>query len=145
LCSSNTIAINVHPSFTQCNVWLQVLNLLPFVFTVANCLSWVAYSFIIDNWYLFIPNMLGFLIGLMLFLISFGIGVSDAAVRNRIVAVSMVLATLLPTVAAIERLILDSHEAQKQLWGYTGAWPLVLLLVSSSKNLYPRFQYVWVP
>lgn len=56
----------------------------------------------------------------MLFLVAYGIGVSDALARNRIIIVSMVLAVILPVVAAIERLVLNSHEAQKQLWGYTG-------------------------
>lgn len=100
---------------------VQPLNLLPFVFTVANCVSWIEYSFLIDDWYLFVPNCLGLLIGFCLFLITFGIGIPDKSQRDRIVGVFMVLATILPLIAATERLILETEHARQQLWGYTGA------------------------
>jgi Sugar efflux transporter for intercellular exchange len=100
---------------------MQKLNALPFVFIVANCVCWVAYSFTIKNWYLFVPNTLGFLIGLLLFLVAYGIGVPDKRERDKLTACAMILATVLPIVGAMERLVLTSEEAGQKAWGYTGA------------------------
>ena len=103
---------------------LQNLNLLPMVLIVANCVSWMAYSFIIDNWLLFVPNFAGFLIGLFLFLLTYGIGVPSLRERDRITGAALVLATVLPMLAAVERLILDDECSRKTLWGIAGVLPL---------------------
>jgi Sugar efflux transporter for intercellular exchange len=100
---------------------MQKLNALPFVFIVANCISWLAYSFTTDNWYLFVPNVTGLMIGMLLFLLTFGIGVPDKWERDKITGCVMVLATVLPIVGGLERLVLKSEEAGQKAWGYTGA------------------------
>jgi hypothetical protein len=115
------------PTVCKYEVVVQKLNPLPFVFISANCVAWVSYSFVTDNWYLFVPNTLGFLIGLFLFLVTFGIGIPSTLERDKLTAAAIVLAAILPVLAAVERLVLESHEAQKQLWGYAGAGHLLLL------------------
>lgn len=104
---------------------LQALNTLPFVMTMANCVCWTSYAFLIEDWYLVIANSLGFLIGLFLFLTAFGIGVPDVRARDRVHAVCVTDAVVLLTVAILERMVITTQSAKEQLWGYTGATPPV--------------------
>lgn len=102
---------------------VQALNTLPFVMTMANCVCWTAYSFLIDDWYLAVANSIGFMIGLTLFMLAFGIGVPDVRARDRVLAVCVADAAVLFTVSIVERMVLTSQGAKEQLWGYTGACP----------------------
>jgi Sugar efflux transporter for intercellular exchange len=99
---------------------MQEFNPLPSAAAVFNCVAWIAYGFVIKNWYIWVENFLGLLAGLLLFLQAYGIGVSGRQ-RDMLTGVSMVIATLLPMIGALERLVLTNHGAQKKLWGFTGA------------------------
>lgn len=121
---------------------VQPLNTLPFVMTMANCICWASYAFLIDNWYLAIFNSLGFLIGLFLFLMAYGVGVPDVHVRDRVHAVCVIDAVVLFTVTIIERMVITSQSAREQLWGYAGA--LTQTATSSSTHACPAARAVSV-
>ena len=125
-CRPHSYACCTHtPIFalSQCSsARMQKLNVLPFIFIIANCISWVAYSFVTDNWYLFVPNTLGMLIGLGLFLLSYGIGVPDVRQRDQLTAAALLLGAALPIVGMLERIVyVGDEDAGQQIWGYTGA------------------------
>ena len=106
-------------------VVLQALNPLPSAAAVANCIAWLAYGFVIRNWYIWVENFLGLVAGLVLFLASFGIGVDSVRQRDTLTFVGLVFAVLLPIIGALERLVFtDDGGAQKKLWGYTCATPM---------------------
>lgn len=73
--------------------------------------------------YLFAPNYLGFLVGLGLFLLTYSLPTRDATKRDRTMVAAIILGTILPIIAAIERLVLSSQDARTSLWGYTGRRP----------------------
>ena len=79
--------------------------------------------------YIFVPNFTGMLIGLFLFLVSYGIGIPDKQDRDKLTAAALILAAVLPLVGALERLVLTSDNAGQQVWGYTGAH--LVMVVSS--------------
>jgi cytochrome bd-type quinol oxidase subunit 2 len=107
-----------------------MLNPLPSAVGVANCAAWVAYSFVIDDWYIYVENVLGLLAALFLFLVAFGIGVPDVQQRDLLTAAAMLLAAALPIVAALERLVLESSNARQQLWGFSGTAPACTIVVT---------------
>jgi hypothetical protein len=94
---------------------------LPFVMAMANCTAWTAYSFLINEWFLSIPNALGGLIGMFLFLNSFGLGIPKSRDRDMTTAVCMTLAAVLFTAAIVERMVITDLSIKKQIWGFTGA------------------------
>ena len=127
---------------------MQSLNPLPFVMAMANCVAWTSYSFLIEDWFLIIPNSLGCMIATLLFLVSFGLGVPERRSRDTLTLAFMVLVVLLFSVAIVERMAVTSLEVKKQLWGYTGVHPtytplkgdhslctLVLYILPTSLNL----------
>eukprot|EP00892_Ulva_mutabilis_P011313 jgi/Ulvmu1/8554/UM044_0088.1 len=114
---------------------LGAVNTLPFAMTMANCVCWTTYAFLIDDWFLVIANSLGFLIGATLFLASFGIGVPDARARDRVLAVCLADAAILFTVTILERMVVESQTAKEQLWGYTANVMLVFFFLSPLSTL----------
>lgn len=94
---------------------------MPFVMAMANCVAWTAYSFLIDEWFLAIPNALGCLIAMFLFLNSFGLGVPSNRARDQTTLVCLILSVVLFTAAIIERMVITSLDTKKLIWGYTGA------------------------
>lgn len=97
---------------------------MPYIFIIANCISWACYAFVTQDIYVFIPNTLGLMVGSYLFLVSYGL-IRDQAQRDKMITVAMPLVFVMLMVAAIERLYLGDSPAtfseRKQLWGYTGA------------------------
>jgi hypothetical protein len=115
-----------HPCFfleivTRENV-VQSLNPLPFVMAMANCVAWTTYAFLLEDWYLVIPNSVGCLIAAFLFLTSHGLGMPDRKARDQLSLACMVLTVLLFVVSILERMVITSLEAKKQMWGYTGVF-----------------------
>lgn len=109
---------------------------------MANCVAWTTYAFLIDDWYLVIPNSLGCLIASFLFLVSYGIGMPNQRARDMVSLAFMVLGLLLFTVAILERMVVDSLDTKKQMWGYTGmtssfsAFLLGLLIIQLSRLVF---------
>lgn len=111
------------------------LNPLPFVMAMANCVAWTTYAFLIDDWYLVIPNSLGCLIASFLFLVSYGIGMPNQRARDMVSLAFMVLGLLLFTVAILERMVVDSLDTKKQMWGYTANLILVFYFLAPLSTL----------
>lgn len=51
----------------------QDLNPLPFPVMFANCVGWVAYTFVIDDIYVYVPNEIGLMLGAFYTLSCYGL------------------------------------------------------------------------
>jgi solute carrier family 50 protein (sugar transporter) len=54
---------------------------MPFPAIMANCVGWIAYGFVIQDWYVWAPNEIGFLLGVFYTLSCYGL--VDTKVRQR--------------------------------------------------------------
>ena len=107
-------------SLCSTGLYVQDLNPLPSAVAVANCTAWLAYAFVISDWYIWVENYLGLLSGLVLFLQMYGIGVPKLRQRDVLTGISLLLAMLLPVIGALERLVVEEHSVRRKLWGFTG-------------------------
>ena len=91
------------------------------VFTVANCIAWLAYGLTLRNWFLGPPNVVGMLLGLGQLLCALSLGVPDARQRNLVMLTTVFLAACLASVGILCGLVFaDEPQVSQQLWGYTG-------------------------
>ena len=99
---------------------MQAFNPLPPASGIANCISRVAYSFIIRNWYIWANNFLGLLAGILVFVGAVSIGLNSQRWRDALTVVCLLFAILMPVIGAIERLVATDAGTQRLLWGWTG-------------------------
>lgn len=104
---------------------LEKLNVIPFVFIVFNCSSWVAYAYVVNDWFVYATNAIGFLIGVTLFVNTALIGVPNQRHRDFIYLIVIVFAVWLLLMGTLERLVFETNSWQegkdmgKKLWGWT--------------------------
>ncbi len=53
---------------------------MPFPAILANCVGWIAYAYVVRDWYVWVPNEIGFLLGSFYTLSCFGL--LDTKVRT---------------------------------------------------------------
>lgn len=104
------------------------LNPLPFTTLTANCVGWVAYSFVTDDALVYWPNALGFLLGMFYTFSCYGL--ADTKTRDRQLAIVLFFSVVLMVVGAVGTLGDLSQDDLKLLWGYTSN--AILLLFYSS-------------
>ena len=75
------------------------LNPVPYPAILANCLGWVVYSYMVRDWFIFVPNEVGMLIGLFYILSTYG--ACTTSMQNKIDFLVLVTFTVLPLVGAV--------------------------------------------
>lgn len=93
------------------------LNPVPYPAILANCIGWVVYSYMVRDWFIFVPNEVGMLIGLFYILSTYG--ACTTSMQNKIDFLVLVTFTVLPllgAVLAIAPIGLDL-KGRAQVWG----------------------------
>jgi len=102
---------------------LQPLNPVPYPAQTANAIAWIAYSYVIvptnkaGSALLFWVNELGVLFGLFFTLSCYGPARTKA--RDRILAISLFFALVIPLIGAIGVLTEMSNNDLQLMWGFT--------------------------
>lgn len=110
------------------------LNPMPFPAILANCVGWIAYAYVVRDWYVWVPNEIGFLLGSFYTLSCFGL--LDTKGRDWQIVIFMFFAALLTIVGAIGALCNLSHHALRLLWGFTSNAILLVYYTAPLSTIY---------
>ena len=119
----NTDCVDINHVYNRLPLYLQTLNPVPYPAQTANAIAWIAYSYVIvpvnksGSALLFWVNELGVLFGLFFTLSCYGPARTKA--KDRILAISLFFAFVIPLIGAVGVLTEMSTDDLKLMWGFT--------------------------
>jgi len=90
------------------------LNVLPFAMMVANCISWVLYGFLLTDWFIYVGNIPGVLLGLYYVLTCYKY--SKESAQDAIIYLLLAVVMLFCTIGIVHMAAIRSLPAAKTLW-----------------------------
>jgi solute carrier family 50 protein (sugar transporter) len=90
------------------------LNVLPFAMMVANCISWVLYGFLLTDWFIYVGNIPGVMLGLYYVLNCYKY--SKESAQDAIVYLLLAVVLLFCTIGIIDMAAINTLPAAKTLW-----------------------------
>lgn len=103
---------------------MKDLNPLPMPALLANCIGWIAYSFVTINYYIFWCNELGMLLGWFFTISCYG--VASTKTKDRQLAIMLFFSIVLSSVTAAGAFSKMSNSDLRLLWGYTANGILIV-------------------
>ena len=96
---------------------LGELNPVPWAAITGNCVAWIGYSYFKRDWFVFLANQPGFLLGVFYTLSA--VGIASKRQQDTIIAVLLLLSFVLPTCAVVLTLPLHntSEDKKSMVWG----------------------------
>ena len=93
------------------------LNPVPWAAITCNCMAWIGYSYFKRDWFVFLANQPGLLLGVFYTLSA--VGIASKRTQDTIIAVLLLLSFVLPTCAVVLTLPLHSTSEDKKsmVWG----------------------------
>lgn len=83
------------------------MNPLPFPVVLANCISWIIYSILIEDYFLFFSNAPGAMVGMYFTLVAYGLSAYKSKMRD---ALEMWLMTLMFALLALTLYVGEGSE-----------------------------------
>ncbi len=93
------------------------LNPIPWPAITGNCAAWLGYSYFKRDWFVYLANQPGFLMGL--FYTFSAVGLSSSRTRDVMTAIFLALGLVLPTIAVVLNLPMHAYDEEKKafVWG----------------------------
>jgi solute carrier family 50 protein (sugar transporter) len=101
------------PEMLRCkrNATLGTFNPRPFPVVLANCVSWIIYSTLISDYFLFFANAPGSMVGMYFTLVGYGLSANGSALREDLERSAMALMFALLAVALYLGLVASADDA----------------------------------
>lgn len=110
------------------------LNAVPFAMTVGNCVSWLSYSFIIANPYVFWSNAPGLLLGL--FYTMTAVRLAKPAARKTLEVLLLVIFAINVTAGFASSMVITDFATRQLLWGLVANGILICYYASPLSTLW---------
>jgi len=96
---------------------LSSLNPVPWPAITGNCAAWIGYSYFKKDWFVYLANQPGFLMGVFYSLTA--IALAKKRTRDTLIMMFLALCLVLPTCAVVLNLPLDDVKEEKKsfVWG----------------------------
>lgn len=110
------------------------LNPMPYPAILANCIGWICYSFVLRNNYVYVPNQIGFMLGLFYTMSCYSY--MDSKSRDRQLAIVMLFALVISVVGAVGVMRNLAYDPLRLLWGFTANGILLVYYASPLSTIY---------
>lgn len=90
------------------------MNPLPFPVVLANCVSWIIYSILIEDYFLFFSNAPGAMVGMYFTLVAYGLSPYKSATRDALEAWLMILMSAMLALTLHVGIVAEGEAAHRE-------------------------------
>jgi solute carrier family 50 protein (sugar transporter) len=109
------------------------LNPIPFLFMISNAFGWIVYRLIVKDWFVFVPNLAGYMFGMYYALSAFRWGTEQF--QNMLIIFLVSASGIIFTCAGISFINLNGDDSAKKLGGILCVVILCLFYASPLSEL----------
>ncbi|KAI8476873.1 MAG: sugar efflux transporter for intercellular exchange-domain-containing protein [Monoraphidium minutum] len=109
-------------------------NALPFAAMGANCLAWLFYGFLIKDWFVYVPNQVGLVLGWFYMLNCFKFSKDRA--QDLMIGIMLATVMLFWVVGIVHQALRLDVAAARTLWGSTAVGVLALYYTAPLTTVY---------